>query len=414
MRCENCSRACVPHSCLASRGQLCRVVVFGAVDLTAPRWRSVPIDDTTPVIGLRTEGLAELKLGRYRRARRTLEKALTVKPESKRLRHDLGKVHLAAGQPEVALEELGQIPDDVSHSEILWKDRALAHLQLGNPEEALMCAQQALERKPNYVAAHVMKARAQHALGQGEAALVTINSVARPQKPNREVLYRRGKLLHALGRYSDALQDFNAILDRRPRDQAALEAKGLSHDQLDESGAAAVALQQSLEAEDEVIYNDRGVALSRLGYNHRAIESYRRALAANPRYATCWFNIGKALFRVGNLKEALQAFTRATELNPQNRSAWNNRGVTLRQLNRIEETIPCYERAIQLKQDYAWAWHNKGYALELLDRPREALECYQQTLMHQSGHEDHDGSEWKQLLDDTEKAITRIELILEH
>ena len=117
---------------------------------------------------------------------------------------------------------------------------------------------------------------------------------------------------------------------------------------------------------------------------------------------------------MGNLKEALQAFTRATELNPQNRSAWNNRGVTLRQLNRIEETIPCYERAIQLKQDYAWAWHNKGYALELLDRPREALECYQQTLMHQSGHEDHDGSEWKRLLDDTEKAITRIELILEH
>ena len=85
--------------------------------------------------------------------------------------------------------------------------------------------------------------------------------------------------------------------------------------------------------------------------------------------------------------------------------------MTLRQLNRIEETIPCYERAIELKQDYAWAWHNKGYALELLDRPREALVCYQQTLVYQSGHEDHDGSEWERLLKDTEKAITRIELI---
>ena len=372
----------------------------------------MPIDDSDHVDELRAEGLAELKLGRYRRARRTLEKALAAKPESRRLRHDLGKVHLAAGQPEAALEELDPIPDDVSHSEILWKDRALAQLLLGNPEEALVCAKRALERKPRYVAAHVLKARAQQALGQGEAALATINSVARHRKPDREVLYRRGKLLHVLGRYSDALQDFDAILERRPRDQAALEAKGLAHDQLDEPGAAAEALQQSLEAEDEVVYNDRGVALSRLGYNHRAIESYRRALAANPRYATCWFNIGKALFRVGNLKEALQAFTRATELNPQNRSAWNNRGVTLRQLNRIEETIPCYERAIELKQDYAWAWHNKGYALELLDRPREALVCYQQTLVYQSGHEDHDGSEWERLLKDTEKAITRIELIL--
>jgi len=88
--------------------------------------------------------------------------------------------------------------------------------------------------------------------------------------------------------------------------------------------------------------------------------------------------------------------------------------VTLRQLNRIEETIPCYERAIELKEDYAWAWHNKGYALELLDRPREALKCYQNTLAHESGHEHHDGSEWGRLMEDTNKAIVRIELILEN
>ncbi len=373
----------------------------------------MPIDDSNHADELRAEGLAELKLGHYRRARRTLEKALAAKPESKRLRHDLGKVHLAAGRPEAALEELEQIHDGVSHSEIMWKDRALAQLLLGDPEEALACAGRSLEIRPRYIAAHVLKARAQQALGDGEAALATLNAADGRGKPDRELLYRRGKLLHALGRYNDALQDFDAILARRPRDTAALEAKGLAHDQLDEPGAAAEALQQSLEAEDEVVYNDRGVALSRLGYNHRAIESYRRALAANPRYATCWFNLGKALFRVGNLKEALQAFTRATELNPKNRSAWNNRGVTLRQLNRIEETIPCYERAIELKADYAWAWHNKGYALELLDRPREALECYQNTLAHESGHEHHDGSEWERLMKDTHKAIARIELILE-
>ena len=50
----------------------------------------MPIDDSDHVDELRTEGLAELKLGRYRRARRTLEKALAAKPESRRLRHDLG------------------------------------------------------------------------------------------------------------------------------------------------------------------------------------------------------------------------------------------------------------------------------------------------------------------------------------
>ena len=118
--------------------------------------------------------------------------------------------------------------------------------------------------------------------------------------------------------------------------------------------------------EDEVVYNDRGVALGRLGYNHKAIDSYRRALASNPKYAVCWFNLGKALFRVGDLNEALKAFKRSTELNPKNRSAWNNRGVTLRQLNKLEESLDCYNRAIKLRTNYSWAWHNKGYVLELL------------------------------------------------
>nr|MCS5525231.1 tetratricopeptide repeat protein [Candidatus Poseidoniia archaeon] len=104
----------------------------------------MPIDDSNHADELRAEGLAELKLGHYRRARRTLEKALAAKPGSKRLRHDLGKVHLAAGQPEAALAELDQIPDAVSHSEIMWKDRALAQLLLGDPDEALACAERSL------------------------------------------------------------------------------------------------------------------------------------------------------------------------------------------------------------------------------------------------------------------------------
>ena len=100
-------------------------------------------------------------------------------------------------------------------------------------------------------------------------------------------------------------------------------------------------MKRSLSVEDEVVCNDRGVALGRLGYNHKAIDSYRRALASNPKYAVCWFNLGKALFRVGDPNEALKAFKRSTERNPKNRGAWNKQGVTPRQLNKCEQSSAC-------------------------------------------------------------------------
>ena len=202
------------------------------------------------------------------------------------------------------------------------------------------------------------------------------------------------------------------VLAISPRDVEVLQAKGLSHDELNEYREASNAINKSKMVEDEVIYNDRGVALTRLGYNHKAIDSYRRALSSNPKYAVCWFNLGKALFRVGDLKEALKAFKQSTELNPKNRSAWNNRGVTLRQLNKLEESLDCYDRAIALKKSYSWAWHNKGYVLELLDRPRESLVCYEEALKYKPSSDEHGGDEWDKLKKDTNKAIVRINKII--
>ena len=215
-----------------------------------------------------------------------------------------------------------------------------------------------------------------------------------------------------MGKYREALDNFDAVLDFRPEDNAVLKAKGLSHDELEEYAEASESLKKSLSVDNSILFNDRGVALTRLGYNHKAIDSYRRALASNPKYAICWFNLGKALFRVGDLNEALKAFKKSTELNPKNRSAWNNRGVTLRQLNRLEESLDCYDRAIKLKEDYSWAWHNKGYVLELLDRPREALECYDMSIKKKPAAHEHGGDEWEKLKKDTKEAISRINKII--
>ncbi len=361
---------------------------------------------------LKVAAISYSKLEDYRKAEKSIRKALELKPNSKNLNHELAKIFLKSKNYGGALKILINLEENVKKNEILYKDLGLAYFGMGKLEKALVLSDKSLEQNQKYIEAFFLKGQTLREMGNYDDAVKEFDKILIDNPKHRDALYQKGKIFHALGKYRESLDLFDKVLEFRPRDKDVLMAKGKSHDELDEFKKASESINKSLTVEDEVVYNDRGVALTRLGYNHKAIDSYRRALSSNSKYAVCWFNLGKALFRVGDLKEALTAFKQSTDLNPKNRSAWNNRGVTLRQLNRLEESLDCYDRAIALKKDYSWAWHNKGYVLELLDRPREALECYEIALEHKPDPSEHGGDEWEKLKRDTKKAIERINKII--
>ena len=361
---------------------------------------------------LRIDAASYSKLGNHSRAEATIKKALELDNSSNRLKHELAKIYLKSKQYGKSLDLLKQLSSSASSKEIIFKDIGVSYLGLGKLEKALEALDKALSEKDDYLQALIVKGKALRENEKYDDSLEVLDEALSISPKDRDALYQKGKTLHIVGKNREALDLFDKVLEFRPRDTEVLAAKGIAHDDLEEFKKASDSIQKSLSVEDEVVYNDRGVALSRLGYNHKAIDSYRRALSSNSKYAVCWFNLGKALFRVGDLNEALKAFKRSTEINPNNRSAWNNRGVTLRQLNKLDESLDCYDRAIKLKKDYSWAWHNKGYVLELLDRPREALECYNSVLKHKPDHREHGANEWGKLKKDTNKAIERIKKIV--
>ena len=361
---------------------------------------------------LKIESNSFTKLDLFSKAEKSIRKAIELKPQGQNLQHELAKIFIQSKNYQKALDILHNLDLKNKYKHVLFKDLGLAYLGIGNLKKALYYSTKALSENQDYVNGLVIKGITLRELGNYEEALNVFAKILEKSPKHRDSLYQKGKILHTLGRYREALDLFDTVLNFSPGDNEVLTAKGLSHDELKEYKAASDSLKLSLSIDDAVIFNDRGVALTRLGYNHKAIDSYRRALASNPQYATCWFNLGKALFRVGNLQEALKAFKISTKLDPKNRSAWNNRGVTLRQLNRLDESLDCYDMAIKLKEDYSWAWHNKGYVLELLDRPREALECYEASIKKKPALHEHGGEEWEKLKKDTKIAITRINKII--
>jgi len=133
-------------------------------------------------------GAALERLGRLEDAQRSLERALSVRPEDHLALAALSAVHRRAGNPGKALG-LATLATDLSpSSEVAWNNRANALADLRRPDEALVSYERAVSLNPAY----------------GKA------------------WYNRGVVLLSQGRPDDALECFEEVLGITPGDERAL------------------------------------------------------------------------------------------------------------------------------------------------------------------------------------------------
>ena len=118
-------------------------------------------------------------------------------------------------------------------------------------------------------------------------------------------------------------------------------------------------------------WNNKGVALSRLGRYQEAIQCYDEALEIDPRHVNAWANKGAALSRLGRHAEALQCYDKALEIDPRNVNAWGNKGLNLNSVGRYQEAIVCYDKALEIDPGFVtgMGWQ-RSESLPLRPLPR--------------------------------------------
>jgi tetratricopeptide (TPR) repeat protein len=96
--------------------------------------------------------------------------------------------------------------------------------------------------------------------------------------------------------------------------------------------------------------------------------------------AAVWNNRAIALRRMGRAHEALQSATRAIEINPRYDKAWSNKATALQELHRYDEALDAAEHALQINPFVIGAIVIVANALCCLGRAEEAMRRLQAAI----------------------------------
>ncbi|MBF0542251.1 MAG: tetratricopeptide repeat protein [Nitrospirae bacterium] len=111
-----------------------------------------------------------------------------------------------------------------------------------------------------------------------------------------------------------------------------------------------------------------------------AINSFKKAIKFNPKYADAYFNKGSAYCNLGSFQQAIKDFNKAIELDPEITDAYYNRGTAYNRLGNHEQAIKDFNKALELDPELIEAYNNRGNAYKSLGKKEIAIKDYNKAL----------------------------------
>ena len=233
-----------------------------------------------------------------------------------------------------------------------------------------------LERWPSSIAHRNLATALKHA-GKRDEALEHLRATL---ADHPEVRYIIGLELFEMGRYDESRKELSTFLDSTAVSDPDVEANARLV-----LGRILGSLGRSREALEELtgLVTERPddwaaqLALADLRLAGRdfeaALTGYRRYVAADPRHAGAWTNLGLAALATGRTDEGLDALQRALTLEPMNAVNHVNLASALADAGRLEEATSHAGEAARLAPANANARELYGHLLASQGRYHEAL-----------------------------------------
>lgn len=247
------------------------------------------------------------------------------------------------------------LASDPSHADALHFLGVIA-LQTGRAPEGIGLIQQALDLKPDLVAAHANLGRAWQAAGRYQDALACYDRAIALSPDQAAFHLGRAAAAHRLARHAEAHQGFSRAVRLDP-----------NLDQYDRDARAEAGFQ-------------RGRELTAARRHAEALACYEETARLNPGFVPAWFGLAASLAALDRHQDALAAYDRIIAQTPTLADAYLSRGNIRRTLGRDDDAAADYERAVSLRPDYPEAAFNLALTLSHLGCHTEACGWFERAV----------------------------------
>ena len=128
------------------------------------------------------------------------------------------------------------------------------------------------------------------------------------------------------------------------------------------------------------VYFEAGGRLFMAGDLDAALEAYKKAIWADPKFVEGYHHRALVFIEMKNFDRAFEDFNKALDLDNHAASIFNNRGDLYLLINNVEMAILDYSRAIDADPEFAEAYFNRGYAQDQRNYFFQALDDYTKAL----------------------------------
>lgn len=122
----------------------------------------------------------------------------------------------------------------------------------------------------------------------------------------------------------------------------------------------------------------KGLILQKRKNPGAAQAEYRLALAADPRFAAVYNNLGYVELEMRQVDLALDHFRKQVELDPENANGYDSLGDGWMAKGQLDDAIKAYRKALSLNPMFFASMRGLGKALEQAGRRDEAIQHYRQ------------------------------------
>lgn len=362
------------------------------------------------------QAVASYQLGLLGEAARTCQAILSREPAHVQALHVLGLIHLRQGQPERAVDVLGQAAALRPQVADLHAHLGEAYRILGRLERAETCFRSAVHLKPDSAEFHDILGLILLGQGKAEAAVELFRQALRLQPDRAGTHNVLGAALKECARGPKALDHFRQavqldpclaeahgnlgqmLLEMDDPQQALFHCREAVRLQPDLAGIqlnlgnvlnklgqyrearAAYAEAMRLAPDLALGYHNMGRALEAEGRVAEAVAWYRQALARQPASPPFRTHLAEALTLLEQYDEAVQHFRAVLAQDPRWAEAYNGLGLVCVALGQYEAAARYFRAAIELKPDWATAHSNLGNVLQQLGEFEPALASLRATL----------------------------------